>query len=32
MFEQDKEYWGNKLLKLLKEELDNETPKKKKKK
>ena len=32
MFEQDKEYWSIKLLKLLKEELDNETLKKKKKK
>jgi len=29
LFEQDKEYWGIKLLKLLKQELDNEKPKKK---
>jgi hypothetical protein len=32
LFEQDKEYWGIKLLKLLKQELDKETPKKKGKK
>jgi hypothetical protein len=32
LFKQDKEYWGIKLLKLLKEELDNEPVKKKSKK
>ena len=32
LFEQDKEYWGIKLFKLLKEEIDNEKPKKKGKK
>jgi hypothetical protein len=32
LFKQDKEYWGIKLLKLLKQELDKETPKKKGKK
>jgi len=31
LFEQDKEYWGIKLLKLLKQELDNEPIKRKKK-
>jgi hypothetical protein len=32
LLSQDKEYWSAKLLKLLKEELDKETPKKKVKK
>jgi len=31
LFEEDKEYWGIKLLKLLKQELDNEPIKRKKK-